>query len=328
MFYNVENLFDTEKEPGKNDEEFQPDSKRYWTIKKYRQKLTHIAKVITAVGEWNSPALVGMCEVENDKVMRDLTRFSILKSQGYKYVMTSSDDRRGIDVALMYQADRFRLLGYKAYKVRFDSPQKVTRDILHVTGLIKSRDTIDVFVCHYPSRRGGEIASEPDRIRVSQLLRKHAEYLHRTREKAHIIIMGDFNDEPSNKSISETLKALKYHENITPNPSGLQLFNLFHAYEKQDRTGSYKYRGEWNMLDQIIISESLLEKNSRFRYSPGSAKIFSEDFVLTEDKSGGGERPKKTYHGLKYEGGFSDHLPVYADFMITFRPSPKVVANK
>jgi endonuclease/exonuclease/phosphatase family metal-dependent hydrolase len=217
----------------------------------------------------------------------------------------------------MYQPNHFRLLKYQAYKVRFDSPQKVTRDILHVTGLVKSKDTIDVFVCHFPSRLGGEKASEPGRIRVSEVLRKHAEYLHRTRKKAHIIIMGDFNDEPSNKSMSEILKAQEYKNGSVPKSSGLQLFNLFYAYEKQDAIGSHKYRGEWSMLDQMIISEKLLAKSSGFRYNPGSAKIFSEDFVLTEDKSGGGKRPLRSYFGMKYEGGFSDHLPIYADFIVS-----------
>jgi predicted extracellular nuclease len=317
MFYNVENLFDTEKEPGKNDGEFLPTGKKYWNLKKYHLKLTNIAKVITAVGGWNSPALVGMCEVENDRVMQDLTRSSPLKSQGYRYVMTNCDDRRGIDVALMYQPDRFRMLKYRAYKVRFDSPQKVTRDILHVTGIVKSSDTVDVFVCHYPSRLGGMKASEPGRVRVSEVLRKHTEYLHRTRKKPHIIIMGDFNDEPFRKCLSETLKAQEYRKGAVPESPEFQLFNLFHAYGKQDRTGSYKYRGEWSTIDQMIVSERLLLPASRFRHVPGSAGIFAEDFVLTGDKSGGGRRPFRTFHGMKYEGGFSDHLPIYADFVVS-----------
>jgi endonuclease/exonuclease/phosphatase family metal-dependent hydrolase len=317
MFYNVENLFDTEKESGKNDGEFLPTGKKYWNSKKYYLKLVAIAKVITAVGEWDTPSLVGMCEVENDRVMKDLTLSSPLKAQRYKYVMTDCDDRRGIDNALLYQADRFRLLSYKAYKVRFDSPQKVSRDILHVTGLVKSGDTIDVFVCHYPSRLGGEKASEAGRIRVSEVVREKAEHLHRIRQKPHIIIMGDFNDEPSNSSISKTLKAQEYKPDAPIKPSELQLFNLFSAFEKQDGKGSHKYRGHWGMLDQIIVSGRLLSPTSGFKVVPASARIFSPDFILTKDKSGGGKRPKRSYLGMKYEAGFSDHLPVYADFVVS-----------
>jgi predicted extracellular nuclease len=316
MFYNVENLFDTEKEPGKNDGEFQPTSKKYWNKKKYLLKLSNIAKVITAVGEWKIPALVGMCEVENDKVMRDLCQFSPLKAQGYKYIITNCDDRRGIDVALLYQPDQFKLLEQRAYKVRFASPQKVTRDILHATGIVRSRDTIDVFVCHYPSRIGGEKASEPGRVRVSEVLREQVERLHQVRRKAHIIIMGDFNDEPSNKSISNTLKAREYSGEKLPDSYGLQLFNLFYTYEKQDGKGSHKYRGHWGMLDQMIVSERLLNPASNMKLVPQSARIFSEDFLLTDDKSGGGKRPKRTFFGMKYEAGFSDHLPIYADFSV------------
>jgi endonuclease/exonuclease/phosphatase family metal-dependent hydrolase len=129
--------------------------------------------------------------------------------------------------------------------------------------------------------------------------------------------MGDFNDEPSSKSIAETLRAMEYRPDNIPVAAGLQLFNLFRSTEKQTGKGSYKYRGEWDMLDQIIVSENLVAADAHFRHIAGSAKICSEDFLLTDDKSGGGRRPLRTFLGLKYEGGFSDHLPVYADFLIT-----------
>ncbi len=317
MFYNVENLFDTIKEPNKNDGEYLPASKKHWNTKKYRQKLTNISKVITAAGEWSTPALVGMCEVENERVMNDLTKNTPLKSQQYRYIMTNCADRRGIDIALLYQPDQFRLLGYKAYKIRFSSPQKVTRDLLHVTGKVKSGDTLDVFVCHYPSRIGGEKSSESGRIRVSEVLREKADSLYRIRKCAHIVIMGDFNDEPSNKSIYTTLGARPYEQQASLNDKKLHLYNLFYPFEKQERKGSHKYQGHWGMLDQMIVSESLLKSASGICTSPANAHIFDADFLLTEDKSKGGKRPKRTFFGMQYEAGFSDHLPVITDFYIS-----------
>ncbi len=314
MFYNVENLFDTIQDPHKNDGDFLPDSKKHWNTKKYRQKLTNISRVITAVGAWSSPALVGLCEVENDRVMKDLTQQSVLKAQKYKYIMTDSPDTRGIDVALMYQPDQFRLLGYQSVRIKFSSSRKFTRDILHAYGRVMSGDTIDVFVCHYPSRTGGEKESEPGRVRVSEILRHAADSLFNIRKNTNIIIMGDFNDGPSNKSISEVLKAIPYETNIHPGTTSLQLYNLMYPLEKQGK-GSYKYRGNWDMLDQMIVSGHLLQK-SGFRILPESAGIFPEDFLLAQDKSGGGKRPKRTFFGMQYEAGFSDHLPVFADFYI------------
>jgi len=159
MFYNVENLFDTEDDPQTNDNEFLPQGTRYWNSKRYRNKLNNISKVITSLGEWESPALIGMCEVENEKVMNDLITYSPLKSQQYRYVITESKDQRGIDVALMYQRDQFRYIKHEALQVTFPKePSKKTRDILYVSGMVLSGDTLDIFVCHFPSRRGGELA--------------------------------------------------------------------------------------------------------------------------------------------------------------------------
>ena len=320
MFYNVENLFDTEKEPNKNDNEFLPTGKKYWNNKKYYQKQNNLAKVITSIGEWSTPALIGMCEVENDKVLEHLTKRTPLKSQKYKFIVTDCDDLRGIDVALLYQPDQFKLLGHNAYKIHFKSKKKISRDILHAYGLIKNKDTLDVFVCHYPSRTGGEKQSEPDRIRASEVLREKADSIYRTRKHANIIIMGDFNDTPSNKSMATTLRAQNYKEYPKKNSRGLQLYNLSFRFDKQAGKGTYKYQGNWEQLDQMIVSGRLLDNTSGCYTIPNNYKIYDADFLFTKDTSKGGKRPKRTYFGMKYEGGFSDHLPIYADFYITLRP--------
>jgi predicted extracellular nuclease len=311
MFYNVENLFDTEDDPKKNDNEFLPEGARHWTVGRYMNKLNNLAKVITSAGEWDEPALIGMCEVENEKVMTDLTQHSPLKKAGYRFVITDSRDSRGIDVALLYQRNKFKYLEHKTYPIFFPyNARKRTRDILHVTGVVLSKDTLDVFVCHFPSRRGGEKESEPDRIYVASVLKSKSDSLMRIRKNANIIIMGDFNDEPSNISIAQTLNA----QPVTQNANSRNLYNLFRHFEKINKTGSYKYGKQWNMLDQIIVSGNLISGNKIFRVLPNTATIFSRDFMLTDDKTHSGKRPKKTFHGRTHEGGYSDHLPVFVDF--------------
>lgn len=314
MFYNVENFFDTFDEQGKNDNEFLPEGSRHWTYGRYLNKMNNISKVITAVGEWDSPALVGLCEVENEKVMEDLTKKSPLKKQGYRYIISDCDDDRGIDVALMYQRDRFKYITHTAYKIIFPkNPRQKTRDILHVTGKVLSGDTLDVFICHFPSRRGGELKSESNRLLAATLLRLKVDKVMSIRKRANILIMGDFNDQPSNKSIFNVLGARPINKNIKKE----NLYNLFYHYEKIDSKGTYKFQREWNVLDQMIVSGTLLNNNDNFHIKPETSKIVDIEFLLTEDKTNGGKRPKKTYHGMKHEGGFSDHLPICVDFFVS-----------
>lgn len=313
MFYNVENLFDTEHEPNKQDVEFTPEGNKHWNKHKYYDKLENIAKVITAVGEWDTPVLVGLSEVENNKVLKDLTQSSPLRKMQYRYVLTESRDPRGIDVALLYQRDRFKYLSHDCIRIKFPGhSKKRTRDLLHVTGQISTGDTLDVFVVHFPSRRAGQQESEPDRLHVASVLRAKTDSLARVRTKANLIIMGDFNDEPSDRSISQVLntKAPMYSE------QPMDLFNLFLSIEKNSPIGTYKYRNQWNFLDQIIVSGNLLNSNSAFQVLPETARIFQADFLLVKDKSNGGRRPKKTFNGRNYEGGYSDHLPVFVDFQV------------
>ena len=165
-------------------------------------------KILTAIGEWNFPALIGLCEVENDTVMRDLTLYSPLKEAGYRYVMTHCSDLRGIDVALLYQRDRFKLLSYSALSVGNFKGHRPTRDILHVSGLLLTGDTLDIMVAHLPSRSGGVRQSEPYRLYAAQKLKDAADSLINVRPSAKLIIMGDFNDYPTDKSVVQVLQAL------------------------------------------------------------------------------------------------------------------------
>ena len=308
--WNIENLFNTHHDSLKNDREFLPDAMRHWNYSRYKKKLADIARVITAIGEWNPPALVGLCEVENDTVLRDLTRRSPLKELDYRYVMTDSPDSRGIDVALLYQRDLFKLLSSRSISIPPLKQHRPTRDLLHVSGLLLTEDTLDVFVCHLPSRSGGAKESEPYRLHAAQILRTEADSILHKRLHPQVIIMGDFNDYPTNKSIRKVLEA----EAPAPALSPLKLYHLLARKAKSKDFGSYKYQGEWGLLDHLIVSGTLLNRSGEFFTSEEKANVCLLPFLLIEDKKYGDKEPFRTYKGMKYQGGVSDHLPIYTDF--------------
>lgn len=311
MFYNVENLFDTKDDSLKNDNEFLPESPKRWTYKRYQDKLTKIAKVIIASGNENVPDLVGLSEVENDTCIRDLVKYSPLREAGYRYVMTNSPDERGIDVALLYQRSTFKLLNKKEITIPHQKlGYSPTRNILHVTGQVISGDTIDVFVCHMPSRAGGESKSEPFRILTCHELKKAVDTVMHARKNPYTIIMGDFNDYPSNRSLTQSLGAMNPIQGIEP----LKLYNLMYNM----KGGTNRYRGEWGILDQIIVSGSLLHQSNNIFTSPTKAQILHHSFLLEEDDKYGGNMPLRTYIGMKYHNGYSDHLPVCVDLIIHY----------
>lgn len=319
MSYNVENLFDCRHDTLKDDYEFLPDAVRHWSYTKYKRKLDNIARTIIAVGGWSPPALVALCEVENDSVLRDLTQRSLLKEGGYRYVMTDSPDERGIDVALLYQRGVFKLLSTQSIRLIPNKRKgfRPTRDILHVCGLLPDKDSLDVFVCHLPSRSGGEKESEPYRIIAAKVLKDAVDSIIQVRKDPRILIMGDFNDYPNNKSIKQILGA------VAPPPNrDIQDKQLYHllaekATNRKDY-GSYKYRGEWGLLDHIIVSGTLLNSKSSFYTNPSKADVFYAPFLLKDDEQNGGVQPFRTYLGMKYIGGYSDHLPVWADFTLIY----------
>lgn len=317
MSYNVENLFDCRHDTLKNDYEFLPDALRHWNYFKYKKKLNAIARTIIAVGGWTPPALVALCEVENDSVLLDLTRYSVLREAGYRYVMTHSSDERGIDVALLYRRELFKPFSFRSIPVKKASrTNHPTRDILHVSGLLLNQDTLDVFVVHFPSRYGGAKASEPYRLSAARQLKNAADSLLRTRRLPQIIIMGDFNDYPHNRSVRQVLMA----EPPPPSATLLSADKLYHllAGKCGKHTGNYKYRGEWGLLDHIIVCGRLLLADAPLYADEQKAGIFRPSFLLTDDSKYGGKQPFRTYNGMKYLGGYSDHLPVWAELRLIY----------
>lgn len=313
MFYNVENLFDTVKDSVKNDDDFQPDGLMRWNSWRYWEKLKNITRVITAVGEMNSPSLVGLCEVENDSVIYDLTKRSPLRAQGYDYIVTNSPDERGIDVALLYQSHHFNLLEKREYEVQFTSKNaRPSRNILHAVGQVINKDTLDVFVVHPPSRYGGQLESEPQRLDVARVLRSCVDSLLYMRENCNVLILGDFNDYPNNKSLREVLNVKSIKSPLEKN----NLYNMFLHRMKEKDFGTYFYQGRWGILDQIIVSGNMLSDSNSIRVNNNEAHVFKADFLLEEDRNTGNSKPFRTYLGPRYVGGFSDHLPVYVDLIV------------
>ena len=304
MFYNVENLFDTNDDPQKRDNDFLPDGSMHWTPYRYYSHLRKTAQVISAIGEWGTPALCGLCEVENDSVLVHLLNRTPLREQHYSYCVTTGSDMRGINNALIYQRDKFRYLGHSSVIIPFTNKNRKSRDILHVWGEIITGERLDVFVCHFPSRSGGEKETEPDRIEAASFLRKLCDSLYKINPEANIIAMGDFNDTPADKSISRITKGSKAKFNI---------INLFGNPKKLNFHGSHKFQGEWSQLDQMFVSQ-----NWNKYLKQGSPKIFAEDFLLSTNARGE-QAPLRVYQGPIYKGGFSDHLPIVADFLLPLR---------
>lgn len=302
MFYNVENYFDTVDDPDKNDNDFLPNGKKHWTYSKMEEKRNSIAKVITAVGEGAPVAIVGMCEVENDYVLNSLVKYSPLKNYGYKFIHYESLDSRGIDTALLYDSDQFSPILSKPLRIDFNG-EKLTRDVLYVCGETSYADTLHVFVCHTPSRLGGKNNTEQYRAGVMSMVREHCDSILSLNSNANIIIMGDFNDSPSDKSISLVLGAKQPAEPYDTT----SLYNLFYQYLGNTFIGTHKYQSEWSVLDQIIVSGNLLVSGV---VKQTSAYIFRAPFLLEEDKRNMNVRPKRTYNGLRYNAGYSDHLPI------------------
>ena len=218
-------------------------------------------------------------------------------------------------LAFLYQPDKFEPLWHEAIGVYFpfDTSSK-TRDILYVKGVIANTDTIHFFVNHWPSRYGGYLATKPKREFVAGVLRTKVDSIFQTDIQAKILIMGDFNDDPDDESVLKVLNA----KSDTAGLQNTDLFNLMFIYEKKWKSGTLKYQGNWNVFDQLIISEALFSGVSGLKISDEGAKIFNPDFLFEEDKKHLGVKPFRTYSGPKYQDGFSDHLPVYLDLIFKF----------
>jgi hypothetical protein len=308
VFWNVENLYDPYDDSTTLDDEFTAAGARHWSYSKFRTKLNHLSKVLLAIGNWEPPPIVGLCEVENRYVLNKLIYDSPLKKFRYRVVHHDSPDRRGVDVAMLYRPDRFRLIGAQARSIRFPFDTTAeTREILMVKGVVNSTDTLILFVNHWPSRRGGELASRPRRNWVAGILRAMTDSLLGSNPSSAIVIMGDFNDEPVDLSLTTHLKARLDTINLQPT----DLVNLMAP--KYRREGTHKYHDAWGILDQFIVSAALARGKPGLAASYGDAHIYRGNFLLTGDAAYLGEKPVRTFNGPKYLGGFSDHLPVYLD---------------
>ena len=291
MTWNVENLFDTVHDEGFQDEEFLPGSERRWTRHRYWKKLTDISKVISAVAEEGGvPDLVGLCEVENDSVLHTLTRRSALRQLGYEYVMTHSEDARGIDVALLYQPVHFRLLDTRSIRV---PSQEVglpsTRDILYAKGLVLAKqgiDTLHVMVVHLPSRAGGHEGDRNRQLAARTLWHVVDSILLRGGIDPHVVVMGDFNAARRDKVFKHAPLRLTDDTRLS---------------------GTYCYRGFWQWIDHILVSPSV--------QTQGLARPIRLPWLLEENKTYSVDMPFRTYRGPSYHGGVSDHLPVILDLL-------------
>jgi endonuclease/exonuclease/phosphatase family metal-dependent hydrolase len=309
-FYNVENFFDASIDSTREYNAFTPEGEQRWTLTRYVQKRMNVYKTIMAIGEGRPPGIIGFCEVENEKVLHDLVFNTPLKSFQYRVVHYESPDRRGIDVALAYRKEGIVLLSSRSIRVRDASDTAfVTRDILYAKFEISGVDTLHVFINHWPSRYGGVLASVDKRKLVARLLRHHVDSLNNTFNTPKILIMGDFNDEPDDQSIVDGLGAFPIDQINSPN----QLVNLFTLPDQLGSQGTIKYMQNWQIFDQIIVSQSLMCVDQRLCYRNSSARIFLRDFLLTDDDRHLGKMLFRTFSGPSYIGGYSDHLPVYID---------------
>ncbi len=310
MFYNTENFFDTLHDPNKNDIEFTPAGNYHWTKWKFFKKLQHTAKTILAVGGWETPDIIMMAEIENRYVLEKLIYATPLKAFRFGIIHEESPDTRGIDVAVIYRKEKFKELYHRAINITFpDQPEVKTRDILYIKGILSSKDTLHLFVNHWPSRLGGYEASLPKRNYVASVLKSATDSIIAQNPNANIVIAGDFNDEPTDESITQILKALP--DTLTQPTPGL--VNMM--YRKTGKEGTNKYQGNWSIIDQIIISSPLYLRKNGLQITSSGAQIFSADFLLEDDEAFTGKKPLRTYSGMKYIGGFSDHLPVYIDLI-------------
>lgn len=303
-FYNVENLFDTKDDPLTSDDEFTPQGAKNWNKERYEKKINDISYVIKNIDE-KLPLLVGLCEIENKKVLKDLINSDKLKKANYNYVHYNSPDTRGIDVGMLYKQDFLKVLNSESIEVSFDNkPNVLTRDILYVKGEI-NKEIIHIFVNHWSSRRKGAVETEYKRIKASKVLRNKVNEIQKNNINSKIIIMGDFNDYPKNKSIKDILKA-----NIQPKSN--EFYNLATKLDQSEK-GSHFYNDEWGMLDQMMVSYNWLKSKKGNVLKDKTVKIFKDDKVLYNNKRYG-NIPNKTYGGNRYYGGFSDHLAIYINF--------------
>ena len=299
-FYNLENLFDTIDNPYTLDNDFLPTSEKQWNQKRYEKKIVKLGTAISNIGYHSTrkaPTLIGVAEVENKQVLEDLISSKHLAQKGYGIVHYDSPDERGIDVGLLYQKEYFEVLHSETISViinESDGDRDYTRDILRVTGMLNN-EKVDILVNHWPSRRDGAESTSHKRIVAAQKNREIIDQIRLENPEAKIISMGDFNDDPSSESVKEYLVQR-------------DLFNPMEKLLTRWR-GTTSYRSQWNLFDQIIFTPNF-HQYKKGMHSFSNANIFDADFLKVYKGRYKG-KPFRTFGGGKYQGGYSDHFPVY-----------------
>lgn len=303
-FYNLENLFDTIDNEGVNDAEYLPNGTNKWGSLKYNSKLQRMAYAISQIGIDQTPAgaaLLGVSEIENRLVLEDLVKQPEIKNRSYQIVHFDGPDRRGVDVALLYNPRLFTVTNSKSYRLYTDDPNFLTRDQLMVSGYLQD-EKVHIIVNHWPSRSGGEMRSRPKRNAAAALTRSIVDSLHKTEPKARIIVMGDLNDDPTNESCATILGAKRDLNDVNPG----DLYNVFWK-TLESGIGSLAYNDQWNLFDQIILSHQL-SKGGKGNLRLWKSEVFYRNFLIQQEGRYKGT-PLRTHAGGVWLNGYSDHLP-------------------
>jgi len=302
-FYNVENYFDPFPDTVLGYNEFTPEGARHWTESRYQVKQQHIFKVITALGEWEPVALMGFAEIENRRVLEELVGNTPLKHDRYRVVHFESPDHRGIDVGAIYLPAKMTLLHAHPFPLKTKEGEIMhTREILYLKFLVDD-DTLHIFFNHWPSRYGGLLETKPLRLLAATELKTVCDSICNVSPQSNILIMGDFNDDPTDESIRF----------LTDDQGKCKLETLVPQSKYNLAKGTLKYGQQWNIFDQVIVSGYLLKKQNKLAVVNDRSTIFDAPFLLGKDEKNQGIKLQRTYYGFKYLGGYSDHLPIYVD---------------
>ena len=317
-FWNMENFFDPFVDSTRAYNAFTEDGMQHWTKSRFYKKRNNMYKAILAMSENRPMGIIGMCEVENEYVLRSLFEQTPLKKHNYRWVLIEGPDKRGIDPAIVYSIDHFQLVESKVFP--YYNPEDTayhSRDILYAKFVsvhpFSSEDTIHVFVNHWPSRYSGELETVGSRSCSATILRSKVDSIVSAAPEGYrpkVIMMGDLNDCPTDPSVYDVLKA-RY-------PSEWEegcLYNLFGKNDGLGFEGTLKHQADWQIFDQIIVTDGVMNDREGLHYQEGSARIFHADFMLEDDETYHGKKLFRTYIGPRYFGGFSDHLPVYIDLV-------------
>jgi len=301
MFYNVENLFDVYDDTLKNDNDFLPSGVLRWNYSRYHNKINSLYKTIVSAGDWSPPGIVAMGEVENRSVLEDLIYGTYLSKYKYRVIHEDSPDHRGIDVCLIYRSDLLSLISSNYWIPNGIRQEDYTTIKVLYTRFKFRNDTIHIIVNHWPSRRGGVLAGESMRIKIAEMVKEKADSISLSSQSgSKIIILGDFNSTPDDQEIRIL---------TSENKDGIRIINLSEG-KADEGYGTYRYQGTWEMIDQVFVSDCLLKSSEGLYTEASFFSILKPDFLLMKDPKYPGFTPFATYRGYRYQGGFSDHLPV------------------